>query len=978
MNNRSLYSNPIRNTLCGEDGFNIWSPQRHDLAYNFGKQEGFVARGRCQKRVITTRSVISLILGFLPSLQLFIEVFDSERTFAMISVFLAAVQAITWYTHAFYNRGLRKRLGKSPRGPMSMCVVWSIIFALTVISTRSNYLVYKYSFQNNFSIYVTYGFNIAYMILQLGYAVTLVPGEGDTEYLNFAERYVEIEENQPLINNAYVRFLEEGDPTYLGVAMEQTHWLSRLLFSWVNPLMSKGVEGHLTSADDLYDLPLSLNCGYINVNINKHFENDDVSSGETGVPSPEESAANIPRSRSLFRALHKHFCVQFYSVGILKFIADCSGFAGPMLLNKLVGFIEDKREDIAWGYAYAAGLVLTTTISALCDSHFNFWMAMIGLKMRGAIVTMIYQKTLSVSSTILTSKLSVGEIVNFMSTDTDRIVNFSVFFGSIPFQLGVTLYLLYTQVGLAFLAGLVFSIILIPINKVIANKIGQLSTKLMEYKDARVKIIAEVLRGIKAIKLYVWEQHFIGLITKVRDQELKYLKGRKYLDALCVYFWATTPVIISILTFATYVLMGNKLTAATVFTSMALLNMLISPLNAFPWVLNGMTEAWVSVKRIQKLLDLENLDLEKYYQVIDGNDLKDNIEIAVSEGDFHWCKNLTSTEKKRLHANTEKKSLKQKGKGKKSGSTRDKGLLDRPSTAGNDDSVFSLHDINFEIKKGEFVGIVGPVGGGKSTFLAAVLGELDKQSGNITVSHIDSGFGFVTQQPWLQRGTVRDNILFGRPFDEIKYKSVIFACGLIDDIVMLPSGDMTGVGESGTTLSGGQKARIALARAVYQDKPAYLLDDILSAVDVNVAKHIFHHCIMGLLRDKTRVLCTHHLRYLMYADRIGLLENGSFKMIGKPIDVLGKIDDNLPTELELEESLQPSSVSSSIFLDSIKSENQMDTDDKDSILLEETSETGSLELGVYSSYWKGIGHIISSLILISIILMQLSRNMTDW
>lgn len=231
----------------------------------------------------------------------------------------------------------------------------------------------------------------------------------------------------------------------------------------------------------------------------------------------------------------------------------------------------------------------------------------------------------------------------------------------VKLQLAVTLYLLYSQVGVAFLAGLVFSVVLIPINKLIANKIGDLSTKLMEQKDKRVKIITEVLRGIKAVKLYVWEDHFLRLISRtyarhfnpirfvikndiyrfkpsgyytspleligislvllfqtwnieiifflmifagVRNQELKYLKGRKYLDALCVYFWATTPVVICILTFTTYSLLGNQLTAATVFTAMALLNMLISPLNAFPWVLNGMMEAWVSVKRIQKLLQV--------------------------------------------------------------------------------------------------------------------------------------------------------------------------------------------------------------------------------------------------------------------------------------------------------------------------------------------------------------------------------------
>lgn len=142
------------------------------------------------------------------------------------------------------------------------------------------------------------------------------------------------------------------------------------------------------------------------------------------------------------------------------------------------------------------------------------------------------------------------------------------------------------------------------------------------------------------------------------------------------------------------------------------------------------------------------------------------------------------------------------------------------------------------------------------------------------------------QQPWLQCGTVRDNILFGRPFDDSKYRSVLFACGLVEDVHQLPAGDMTAVGEGGATLSGGQKARVALARAVYQDKAVYLLDDVLSAVDVKVAKHIFQHCLMGLLLNKTRILCTHHVQYLIYADAIALLENGTFKRMGELLNFL--------------------------------------------------------------------------------------------
>ncbi|CAG9820276.1 unnamed protein product [Phaedon cochleariae] len=987
-------------TLCGEEGFQIWSPQRHDFgicfqqlclhipvlivlaissAYYFGKQVEFVTRGRIQKLAISLRCCLSLILTSLPILQIYIDNYRGEENIADISFFLSAIQGIAWVTHFIYNLGLRKRLGKSPRGPIFMCILWSLIFALTVVSARSHYLLYKYSFQYNYSINLAYGFSVAYLIVQVLYALTMIPDEGGTTYLNFSERYTEISvEHQPLLTgSAYFRFREENDPTYFGVAMEDTAWPSKIFFSWVNPLMEKGVAGGLKKPDDLHDLPPNMSCGHMGAKMTQKSEEERLADSRTD--------AGTLKKLSLLKALYRTFSVQFFSIGILKLVADMSGFAGPMLLNKLVGFIEDKSEYIGWGYAYAAGLVLTTSISALCDSHFNFLMGIIGLRMRGAVVTVIYQKILSVSSTLLNSQLSVGEIVNFMSTDTDRIVGSCPSFHavwSIPFQLGVTLYLLYTQVGLAFLAGLVFSIVLIPINKYIANKIGELSTKLMQKKDARVKIITEILRGIKAIKLYVWEQHFVRMTTKLRDQELKYLRGRKYLDALCVYFWATTPVIISILTFATYVLMGNKLTAATVFTSMALLNMLISPLNAFPWVLNGLTEAWVSIKRIQKLLDLDDLDFEKYYDnsLLENSD-EESTDILIINGGFSWLKHLTSLEKSQLHSSIEQKSIKGKGKGKKSSLAIDKRKFAESIEEKNgDDLVFQLNNINLKIKKGQFIGIVGSVGSGKSSLLSAILGELSKTSGNIVISQIESGFGFVTQQPWLQRGTIRDIILFGKPYDDTKYKSVLFACGLEEDMQILPAGDMTGVGESGTTLSGGQKARIALARAVYQDKSVYILDDIMSAVDIRVAKHIFQHCIMGLLKQKTRILCTHHVRYLVHADRLALLENGTLNIVGKPADVLGKIDDTLPVDLELEDSIQSTSTSTtnSGLAASIKVDSPNSSNDKDDIMLEEFSERGSLEIGVYTSYWKGIGHAVSCLILVSVTLMQFSRNMTDW
>ena len=191
---------------------------------------------------------------------------------------------------------------------------------------------------------------------------------------------------------------------------------------------------------------------------------------------------------------------------------------------------------------------------------------------------------------------------------------------SLPFQFGVTLLLLYQQVGLSCLAGVAITILLIPINKLIADRIGNLSQKMMAAKDERVKVMAELLSGIRVIKFFVWEDFFSGRIDSHRSKELDYLKGRKYLDAICVYLWATTPVLISVVTFTMYTLLGHELTAAKVFTAVALFTMLTGPLNAFPWVINGVVEARVSIRRVGEFLTLRHLDRENYFSTTPAND----------------------------------------------------------------------------------------------------------------------------------------------------------------------------------------------------------------------------------------------------------------------------------------------------------------------------------------------------------------------
>lgn len=293
-----------------------------------------------------------------------------------------------------------------------------------------------------------------------------------------------------MLGTRYVRFYDDLQIEALGQAQDEAPCLSKLLFYWVNPLIEKGLSGHLKSIDDLFDLPESLSI----YNTAERLQN-----AITLVPS-------------LFRSLHRVFGLEFYAIGVLRFTADMLGFTGPLLLSSLLSHkSDDPDESDLKSYAYAFGLFATTLIGAFLSTHFNWRMSLITMKMRMGLTTAIYRKTLNAQFVNSNSP----EVLNLMSTDTDRIVNScSSFhsFWSTPFQLFVTLYLLYTQIGLAFVGGVIFGVILIPITRWLCNKISVISKEFLEAKDARVSVTYETLTGAKQIKILAWEDLFIEKI----------------------------------------------------------------------------------------------------------------------------------------------------------------------------------------------------------------------------------------------------------------------------------------------------------------------------------------------------------------------------------------------------------------------------------------------------------------------------------
>ena len=271
----------------------------------------------------------------------------------------------------------------------------------------------------------------------------------------------------------------------------------------------------------------------------------------------------------------------------------------------------------------------------------------------------------------------------------------------------------------------------------------------------------------------------------------------------------------------------------------------------------------------------------------------------------------------------------------------------------------TLDKINLKVTKGKFVAVVGSVGSGKSSLLSAMLGEMERCSGSVNITG-DAQMAYVPQQAWIQNATLKDNILFGKDLDQKKYRRVIKACALKQDLLTLAGGDSTEIGEKGINLSGGQKQRVSLARAVYSDADLYLMDDPLSAVDSHVGKHILDEVLSsktGLLHNKTRILCTNSLFVLPDVDYIVVLKNGRITDYGTYDELMAQKGDfaELITQYTTNGVTDDESVgteSGPEFRNRASTVEKL-TDDKEnkSKLMEvERAETGNVKLAVYKKF----------------------------
>ncbi|ODM95243.1 Multidrug resistance-associated protein 1 [Orchesella cincta] len=629
-------------------------------------------------------------------------------------------------------------------------------------------------------------------------------------------------------------------------------YLSRQLFSWFSTMTWQGYRKPLEYAD-LWDLNPDEKSRQVVPLFDKYWSKELNKSNLKRMKKAEGQAAygkingavQITKKKeeqeytSILPALFSAFGDSFIFGSLIKLIPDSLAFVSPQILDLLIAFSSSNQE--LWkGIAYALLLFLSAFISTMVTVQYSHRMYVTGMKVRTALISAIYRKALLLSNAAKRES-STGEIVNLMSVDVQKIMDLIPFVNmvwSAPFQIAVALYFLWGILGPSSLAGLGVMVLLLPANAFIAAKARKLQIMQMKKKDLRVKLMNEILSGIKVLKLYAWEPSFENQIMKIRKDEIEILKKAAYLNAATSFLWTCAPFLVALSTFGTYVLIdpeNNKLDAGTAFVSLSLFNVMSMPLTFLPMIIVFIVQAGVSIKRLNKYMNNSEIDPDAV-----THDEREPDPIVIEHGTFSW----------------------------------------EPETV-------VLRDINLRIKPGSLVAIVGGVGSGKSSLLAAILGELDKISGRVNTK---GSLAYVAQQAWIQNATLRNNILFGKPFDPTKYDKVVEACALKPDFEILPAGDKTEIGEKGINLSGGQKQRVATARAVYNNAEVYMFDDPLSAVDSHVGKHIFEKVLgpKGLLRKKTRVLVTHGIQYLPNVDNIIVLKDGQISEEGTYKELLAR------------------------------------------------------------------------------------------
>ena len=681
-------------------------------------------------------------------------------------------------------------------------------------------------------------------------------------------------------------------------------FLSQVYFTWASGTVALGYERPLQPAD-LWTLMPHVQAADAHADLRSRWREEVADAAAAAAAAAPGSRKQPSFARAAWRSVRGRMAATFaFKMGWLV-----TAMVGNVyLLRELVLFFYPPQQPLWRGLLLCLGFFLAESgRSVFVNQH---WLIAVtaGLRLRAGVRALIYDKTLRLRVTAV----STGQAVSLLSNDTSRLLeacNYAEFLASTPITVVVALCVMLWLIGVSSLAGFAVLLLFTPLQARIGSLQGEQRRATAKITDERVRVMSELLSGIRLLKLYAFEAAFAEKVSAIRVRELRMLGKAAVVRVVNTVAAFSLPVLVTLATFVTNALLGNSLSSAQAFVVLALFNVVRFPLGVLPQATRNLSEALVAAQRVQAFLDLPEVSPDDLpvllplegespaatdaallrMRALAGAEAAlpaANVVVELRAASFEWDAPppMPAAPKQAAGAGA--------GAGA-AAAAADVVVTVKPtategSAGGRGDrsgaSVSSLREISLSITRGQLVGVVGVVGGGKSSLLASLLGNMQRRAG---VAMLRGRVAYCAQAPWIFAGSLRSNILFGRDFDEARFRRVVRACALAPDLAILPAGDQTEIGERGINLSGGQKARVSLERAVYADADIFLLDDPLSAVDTHVARHLWRRVVEDLRRaGKTVVIVTHQRQFLARCDLVVVVEGGRLAHVGAHADLL--------------------------------------------------------------------------------------------
>ena len=699
--------------------------------------------------------------------------------------------------------------------------------------------------------------------------------------------------------------------------------IGKALYLWVTPFLKLGGERTLEMVD-LLPLPqeylASSNSRKFEERLHHAIEEERKrlikqnewtpdTAGMNGNPKNQPKTPFLP---SVVKPLWQCFGTTILTGSFFKLLNDLVQFLPAVVLGGFLRFIAGKSHplelfvdggsDDAYGAAYCLLLFFLPVLRTIFEQVYFYYAQASGICIKGALATAVYRKTMRLSAAGRDGS-TTGEVLNHMQLDAQRVGDLMLFINVLWSGILQTvgyMTLLYFYIGWSSIGGFAVMVILIPLQKVFFQMISKLRREQMKLTDRRVKLQNEALSGVKILKLNAWEDPLRKEVESVRGEEMEKAKGVANRNALNAAIMNTGPTLVAVAAFSLYSgAMNKEMTPDVIYPSFSLFSLLRFPVMFYPRCLAMVADALVALRRLQKyfLLPEALATTVALPAVVEGDEEAgvDQVHSVLSEKEVPrvGVDQVTLVDKQ-LDTETDPSVV-----ASISGGYFHWTALNKASADGKipETTTPFLKNIDLTLKKGQLTVVVGPVGSGKSALISALLGEMhgcdgpDGRAAEKGSPQINGTTSYVAQVAWVQSLSLKENVLFGKSFDKIRYDDALDRACLGSDVALLPLGDLTEIGEKGITLSGGQKQRTAIARAVYADAELVVMDDPLSALDAHVAKDLFHKCLgkeHGVFKDKAVLLVTHQLQFVHQADHIVVMNDGVIEERGTYAELTSK------------------------------------------------------------------------------------------